>query len=621
MKAAFAAAYWTAPTAICIAIYWLGLKAWFHQDDFAWLNLYLSVSDFPTLMHALFAPMAQGTIRPWSERLFFLAFYDIFGLDALPFRVWVFITQAANLVLLASVVRRVTGSRHAGLWAPVLWTVNTALAVPLSWTSAYNQVLCAFFLLLAFDLLLRHIETGDRRYWFWQWAVFLLGFGALEINVVYPALAVAYTLCCARSFVKKALWLFVASGAYTALHMWIAPKETSGSYAMYFDGRLFETLGEYLTWAAGPIRLTLLYVQGGWLTFAVWATGAILLALAAFAAWQISRRRLLAAFFIAWFLILIAPVLPLRDHVTGYYVMLPAIGFAGLGAWAFATAWSAGWRWRTPAIAFVAVYLACNVVVVREAVAYNYQRSQQIGRLVWGVEQVSRMHPRKAILLTNISSDLFWGGVFDRPFRMIGASEVYLAPGSEGVIEKHPELGDIMPYILPPGAALRALDEGRAVVYAFEGGRLRNKTTLFHVIAKARWTEDMPQRVDAGEPLFAAQMGPEWYEIESGFRWMPKKATVKLGGPKSAQEKLHVSGFCAGALLEKGPVSMTVMIDGLQLDAVKLEKAGRFDASFVLPPQFLKAREVTVAVEVDRVHVESGGGRPLGAAFGSFSIH
>ena len=28
-------AYWIAPPLFCLAVYWLGLKAWFQQDDFA----------------------------------------------------------------------------------------------------------------------------------------------------------------------------------------------------------------------------------------------------------------------------------------------------------------------------------------------------------------------------------------------------------------------------------------------------------------------------------------------------------------------------------------------------------------------------------------------------------
>ena len=66
----------------------------------------------------MFAPLAQGTIRPWSERGFFLLFYSLFGLEALPFRIWVFLTQFANLILVASLTIRITKSRLAGFLRP-----------------------------------------------------------------------------------------------------------------------------------------------------------------------------------------------------------------------------------------------------------------------------------------------------------------------------------------------------------------------------------------------------------------------------------------------------------------------------------------------------------------------
>src|ERR1700761_5022389 len=99
MTRAARAAYWLLPIAFCLAVYWLGIRTWFVQDDFAWLSLRLHIFDFKSLLQALFAPQAQGTIRPFSERGFFLLFSDLFGLRALPYRLFVFFDQALNVVL------------------------------------------------------------------------------------------------------------------------------------------------------------------------------------------------------------------------------------------------------------------------------------------------------------------------------------------------------------------------------------------------------------------------------------------------------------------------------------------------------------------------------------------
>src|SRR5258705_10773297 len=128
-------AYWTIPSLLCLALYWPGLKSWFFGDDFAWLNLSQTIDIPHDFWKAMFAPMAQGTIRPLSERGFFLLFYSLFGLEALPFRIWVFLTQFANLALLSSVTWRITRSRAAGFLATILWMVNNSLSSSMSWTS------------------------------------------------------------------------------------------------------------------------------------------------------------------------------------------------------------------------------------------------------------------------------------------------------------------------------------------------------------------------------------------------------------------------------------------------------------------------------------------------------
>src|SRR5579863_9143981 len=107
-----------------LALYWRGLTSWFQKDDFAWLGLRALIRGSHNLSWALFAPLAQGTIRTLSERVVFLSFPSLFGLHALPFHCLAILTCAATAVLLSAVAAKLTGSRAVGFWAAILWTLN-----------------------------------------------------------------------------------------------------------------------------------------------------------------------------------------------------------------------------------------------------------------------------------------------------------------------------------------------------------------------------------------------------------------------------------------------------------------------------------------------------------------
>ena len=612
--------YWAAPPLVCLWVYWLGLKTWFHQDDFAWLQLRLEVHSLSDFWRALLAPMAQGTIRPFSERLFFMGFSAAFGVNPLPFRIWVFLTQFGSLALVCAVTRRLTGSRLAGFAAPMLWTANAALATPMTWCSAYNQILCGFMLLASFYLLLRCIETGRLRYWVAQWAVFLAGFGVLEVNIVYPVLAAAYTLAAARRHFLKVLPLLAPSLAYLWIHQKVAPLASAGVYGLHLDAGMLGTLRRYWKWALGPALPGALAPQPAWVvTGASWLLSG---ALAGFVCWKLWRRRQwLVAFPLAWFLVVIAPVLPLREHVSDYYLAAPLAGLAMLGAWALAEALSGRWWWKVAGVAVAGVYLTFSVPQARASTRWRYDRAREAGNLYRGVARAHELHPRKAILLTDVGDSLFWMGVFDQPFRLFGADDVYLAPGSERGIGARPESGEISDFILPARIAVEALQQGRAVVYQAGGERLRNVTRITQALAEKVWGMEEPRNVDAGNALYAGQLGAGWFDSDGRIRWMSKHAAVRLGGPQRPGEKLSLRGYCPAGLVAQGPVKLAAAIDGESVFSASLSSGDQlFELSFALPASAVGKASIQVSLEVERTFTPPGETRALGLVFGTFRV-
>ena len=612
---------WLAASIFCFWLYWPGLKAWFQQDDFAWLGLGLHVHNGSDLLHALFTPKAQGTIRPWSERAFFLGFYSLFGLDALPYRILVFATQLLNLGLLITITLRITGSWLAAALAPILWTANSSLGLPMSWTSAYNQILCATFLLGAFYCLLRWIETDSRRWYVAQWVVFLLGFGALELNIVYPAIAAAYALLASRRHLLGILPMFAVSAAYALLHRSLAPTVRTGPYAMHLDGSIFSTLLTYWTGAFGGQRLVALEVPPWLSALGLAAPWVISLTLLVFLALRLRHRQWSVAWPLAWFLAVIAPVLPLRDHVSDYYNAIPTVGLAIFGAWAFAAAWTRNLVGKVAAVVATAIYLSTSPPVARATASYNFERSRAVRDLVLGVARVRELHPGKVILLNGVGTDRFWAGMNDKPFRLLSIGEVWLTPGSENSIQAFPDLGDVNAFVYPPAATLRALRQNRAVVYEASGPRLRNITQTYQNMAQVSLKAILPSRIDAGNPAFAEQLGEGWYEAEGGYRWMGKRAVVRLGPPQRPGAELQIQGFCPASQLLAGPLHLKVFIDYYPNPVVVVDRADEeFRFVFVVPDQLKTKDFVEVVLEVNRTVTPPGDGRALGLAFGSFSI-
>ena len=612
-----AAAYWLAPPLLCLAIYGRGLLAWFQADDFAWLALRPQVHDWRTLLHVLFAPMAQGSIRPWSERGFFLVFESLFGMNALPFRIWVFLTQFANLTLVAAIARRMTGSRAAGFWAAILWMVHSSLALPMVWTSVYNQVLCGFFLLSAFWFLLRYIETGRRRECVGQWVMFILGFGALEINVVYPALAALYTYLCARKYFRTTWLLFLPSVSFLALDRLAAPASRGGVYELHWTSAMVRTFLRYCHQAFAPTELA------PWLIGRPGKLLAVILGVSVigFAAVRLREKDRLPLFWLGWFAILLAPVLPLRDHVSLYYLTLPTIGLAVLGGQALVSAWHSSPAWKMAASALVAAYLAVMVSADSRAMEWWGDRSRAVKRVVLGVARARQLHPREAILLDGVDSTVFWAGVFHHPFTFLGVSDVYLTPGSDQHIEPHPELGHVSDYVLPSGPSVHGLNENRIVVYRAGPGRLKAITAQYSDTTAQDLSLEPPRRVDAGNPLMAYLLGPEWYALEGGSRWMPKRATVRIGAPRSPSEKLYLTGFCSESQLRAGPLSVRVAVDGSPLSEFTLNGGtAQFHVILALPRHLVGTKWLELTVESGRTFQAGHDGRELGLSFGTFEI-
>lgn len=618
MKRLWSLLWWLAPPAVTLAAYWDTLDLWFRADDFAWLGLARSFNSWRDLPGLLFTPMAQGTIRPLSERAYFLALYQIFGPDPLPFRIVALATQMAAASLLAVIVSRITGSRLGGLLAALLWVFSAGPANPLIWISAYNQILLALSLLVSFWLWVRYWETGERRHLAAVWASFLIGFGVQEGNVVFPGLALIHAMLYCRRRWKAAAWLMAASAAYVILHFSIAPKPAKGEYALFFDRDVAATLATYWGWAVGFARYPEYFA---WPGPGVAAGGVALLsaALLGLVLWSAWRREFAPLFFLSWFFVTLAPVLPLKLHRSDYYLLSPAAGLAACLAASTVFAWK---RRRLAGIAVLALsslQAAIHVPIIRSQIEWFARRSEEIQKVVLGAEAASRRHSGKLILLTGVSDLLFYEAVYDRAFQVFGAP-VLLAPhgGPPGIETAIPDWTE---FVMPEAAARAAIRSQRAVVYDASRPKLLNVNRFFRTEVSAHWSEDPPRRVEPARPGFEGFLGDGWLESVGDLRWTARGATAYIRGPERANQQLWLWIYCRPEHTRDGALPVKVSINGNLLKELAITSAGRLlTLTLPLPAGVIGDRRIEVRLESGREVVLPGTDTSVGVAVRALEV-
>jgi hypothetical protein len=85
---------------------------------------------------------------------------------------------------------------------------------------------------------------------------------------------------------------------------------------------------------------------------------------------------------------------------------------------------------------------------------------------------------------------------------------------------------------MEPPVLRRALLDDSAVIYSVTADHLRNVTEDFRRRVTDEWPDTAPRRIEIGNPLFAFALGPGWGPIESGFRRISPRASLRLGAPR-----------------------------------------------------------------------------------------
>jgi hypothetical protein len=238
--------------------------------------------------------------------------------------------------------------------------------------------------------------------------------------------------------------MFVPAAGFALAHLLLIPKSPSPVYQFIVDERLPVNAWRYLEWTAGATRMDVV-TDAGMLALRRAAAWIIIAALAGFSLWRLSKRDRTPVILCGWFVLLLAPMLPLPNHVFDYYLTVPGIGLAWLAGWGLVQAWRSAWLAGSLASGLALFYAAGCVSAVDIVTQWHLRITSEIRIAVRAVEATVAKYPGTSVALLGMDDEVFLNSAPHRPFELVGAPKVWLAPGWDEVT-RQTEAGDLSRY-------------------------------------------------------------------------------------------------------------------------------------------------------------------------------
>ena len=365
-----------APLAAAVFVHGGALTGFFAADDIDFLSRAVGVDRTP-----------WGWARPLPGMLRWRWFTAWFGVHPFPHLALAWLLHAGSALLIARIVILSGLGRNAALAAGVLFAGSSIAYTSTRWASGLGEVMATAFALSALTL---HLECrrGARPALAWlAGACAVAAVGSKESVLLLPLALLAFERLVSgrgtgRGAMREIAWLGGLAAALVVVAWRVAPHVAGEAYALDFSpSALITNLCTYAAWLVrigDPIRDRASVAQP-----ALLVQGLVVLASWGLAAWwerKQAARPMSAG--LSWFLLILAPVIPLTGHTYLYYLLTPLAG-AAIGAGVLLA--SLGSRTRfAPAILSI-VLLA---YVGNEALRIRERQTLAVGGIV--VDRVAR---------------------------------------------------------------------------------------------------------------------------------------------------------------------------------------------------------------------------------------
>ncbi len=530
-------------------------QSYFADDEFENISLTRRVGPSEAPLALVWPRYYTNNFRP-TGHLYFRALAATAGLNYRPYVAALHFFHLLNLVMLWIILRRLALPFDATMTGVLFFAFHMAV-FDVYWRPAYvYDLLSGTFCLAA---ILCWIE--DR--WILSLLAFWLAYRSKEIAVLLPAALACYEWLLGKRrwkllipFVALSLWLGI-QGLWAMLH---AP----GAYSLHAG---LADLVKSLTFYASSVFLA---PRGGLVLVAG------LLAIVAL----LNDRR-------AWFGVILAallltPMLPLSERLSGAYLYVPLIGLA-------ITIAAIASRPRAAAIVAIcfALWIPWNYVNLRRLRRATLGEADDRRQYIATLTTLIREHPDLGSFIYQDGPLLFWG---------VSPAIHWLRPyGSYRIVTER--------------ADLSVLQEPVLAVLHWD-----RTTRQLQPVLRTPGTPDVAYiRMSSRMPLW--QLGPGWLPGESApHRWTRPFATARLHRPEGASEFELIVNIGPEYIGSVKRSHVEVRLNGQRIGSAEFDRLGFQTVRWKLDPE--PSGKVEVSFDTSPVYLPG----PLGSAIVAFGF-
>lgn len=363
---------------LILAVFIPSATVFFSADD--WFHL--RVSDINTLDEFInFFSFSGGEqsisfYRPLSTQVFFFVFEKLFGLNPIPYHLFVLACFGVLLFLITRLTKKIGLGHKKSLLAVVLYGFSVSNFTRLYFLSAFQEVALVIFSLLC---IISYLDEHKAR----SWIFFILALLSKETAVILPLIIFFISWEQKKIKLDKLLPFLVIFIPYLYLRLFWFGLAVGDTYTWDFSPiKGANTLMWYVLWSIGAPELLVDYIGSGfqpiarfftdfprWWYIIFGALGANLLLGAVFIIKCLKKIDRKFTTFIILFLISLLPVIFLPQHKFALELGLPLVWFCLI----LVTVLPQRGRWL---FGFLFVYLSLNL-----SMNYlTYTRHSAIGR-------------------------------------------------------------------------------------------------------------------------------------------------------------------------------------------------------------------------------------------------